>query len=95
MANRCQRPVGFDIGLNLVAVLLESARRPLILLAEPHPAQRVRAWKAEANVPINVMLMDGIGSARMGERQGEPLMVNFELFRWIGYMQVILFPSQV
>lgn len=26
----------------------------------------------------------------MGERQGQPLMVNFELFRWIGYMQVIL-----
>jgi hypothetical protein len=44
-------------------------------------------------MPINVwyvMSMDRIGSARMGERQGEPLMVNFELFRWLGYMQVIL-----
>lgn len=40
--------------------------------------------------------MDGVGSARMGERQGEPLIVNFELFRWIEYMQVIpTLPSQV
>lgn len=27
--------------------------------------------------------MDGFGGARMGERQGEPLMVNFELFRCV------------
>lgn len=54
-------------------------------------------------MPINVhvwttalILMDGVGSARMGERQGEPLIVNFELFRWIEYMQVIpTLPSQV
>lgn len=25
--------------------------------------------------------MDRFGSARMGERQGEPLLVDFELFR--------------
>jgi hypothetical protein len=43
-------------------------------------------------MPINGIWMDGVGSARKGERQGEPLMVNFELFRWIGYMQVILSP---
>lgn len=39
--------------------------------------------------------MDGFGGARMGERQGEPLMVNFELFRCVMVYASNTLPSQV
>lgn len=87
VANRCQYPA---------RCRAKSGRRPAGVSASPAnstgravanpPSQRLNSRGKCAYQRTGMdecAAMDGVGSARMAERQGVPLMVNFELFRWI------------